>query len=90
MKNKNLFGRILHGCAEVSQLIVRESDEPLSLQEQIFAQTHFLFCKCCRNFSKESRAIDVSLETYFKNKPTMRLSESFKQELQKTIDTPAQ
>ncbi len=89
MQAKNIFGRILHGCSEVSVLIVRSSSEPLTPQEQMLMKSHFLFCKCCKNFANQSLVIDESLHTYFKNlqqTPKMSLSDSFKREMEARIE----
>ena len=85
---KNIFNKILHGCEDVSQLIVRSSDEPLTLSEKTLMRTHFIFCKCCKNFSKESASIDKALSAYFKsmqNEPPAHLSDERKAEMEKML-----
>lgn len=85
---KNIFTKILHGCEDVSQLIVRSSDEPLSLPEKALMHSHFLFCKCCKNFSKESEAIDKALATYFKTmykEPLAQMSDERKAEIEEML-----
>jgi hypothetical protein len=82
---KTIFGKILHGCEDVSMLIVRSSDIPLSVSEKILVQSHLLFCKCCKNFIKESEAIDKSLAIYFENMnklPQKQLSEEKKRSIE--------
>jgi hypothetical protein len=85
---KNIFGTILHGCEDVSQLVVRSSDEPLTLSEKTLMHTHFLFCKCCKNFSKESASIDKALSAYFNSmqkEPPARLSDERKVEMEEIL-----
>jgi hypothetical protein len=85
---KTFFGKILHGCEDVSMLAVRASDVPLSLPEKALVQSHLLFCKCCKNFIKESAAIDKSLAVYFKNMqaaPQHQLSEEKKHEIEEML-----
>ena len=85
---KTILGKILHGCEDVSMLVVRSADAPLSLSQSLLVQSHFLFCKCCKNFSKESAAIDKSLAVYFKNmqaEPQHRLSEEKKREIEAVL-----
>lgn len=85
---KTLLGKIVHGCQDVSMLIVRSADTPLSLSERALIQSHLLFCKCCKNFVKESAAIDKSLAAYFKNMqiiPQHRLSDEKKQEIEELL-----
>jgi hypothetical protein len=85
---KTFFGKILHGCEDVSMLAVRASDVPLSLSENALVQSHLLFCKCCKNFMKESAAIDKSLSAYFENMrvaPQEKLSENKKRALEEML-----
>jgi hypothetical protein len=85
---KTILGKILHGCQDVSMLIVRSSDTELSLSEKVLLHSHLLFCKCCKNFIKESTAIDKSLEVYFKEMetaPRHTLSDDFKFALAKKL-----
>lgn len=82
---KTFLGKIMHGCEDVSMLIVRSSDAPLSLPEKALVQSHLLFCKCCKNFIKESAAIDKSLAAYFKSMqivPQHQLSDEKKKEIE--------
>jgi predicted anti-sigma-YlaC factor YlaD len=82
---KTFLGKIVHGCEDVSMLIVRSSDEVLSLPEKALVQSHLLFCKCCKNFIKESAAIDKSLAAYFQNMQTLpqhKLSDEKKREME--------
>ncbi len=85
---KTFFGKILHGCEDVSMLIVRSSADNLTLQEKALIRSHLLFCRCCKNFIKESAAIDKSLTTYFKEQetaPAHSLSEDFKRALEEKL-----
>ena len=85
---KNIFTKILHGCEDVSQLIVRSADEPLSFSEKTLMQSHFLFCKCCKNFNRESAAIDKALASYFKTlqkEPPVRMSDERKAEIEEML-----
>lgn len=80
--------RILNNCSETSLLALRSKEEKLPFSEKFVTRFHIVFCKCCRNFEKQSNIIDHSLKEYFKqldgdNK--IKASEDFKAKLKEKL-----
>lgn len=75
------FNRILNNCVETSTLALKDKEEKITLKQKIEMKFHIFFCKCCRNFTKQSSQIDESMKAYFKgmdNKPPVQASVDFK------------
>ena len=53
--------KLFHNCKEATLLISKREEEKLSLFEKVFLQVHILYCKFCRNFSKQSILLKQSL-----------------------------
>ena len=76
------FNRILNNCSEASLLALKSKEEKLPLGQKLEMRFHIYFCKCCKNFEKQSNLIDKSLKAYFKeNKEQPKASEDFKNKL---------
>ncbi len=75
------FKRILHNCVEASTLALKNEEEKLTFRQKFEMKFHILFCKCCKNFAKQSPMIDESMRAYFKdisNNPPVKVSDDFK------------
>jgi hypothetical protein len=82
------FKRILNNCSETSLLALKSKEEQLSFRQKFEVRFHIYFCKCCKNFEKQSSLIDESLKTYFKdleNKGDIKAPEHFKNKLKELI-----
>jgi len=44
-------------CNEISKLISRSMDERLPWRQRLAIHVHLLYCKWCRRFSKQTKAI---------------------------------
>ncbi len=75
------FKRILNNCVEASLLSLKNEEEKITFKQKMEMKFHILFCKCCKNFTKQSPMIDESMKAYFKdieNNPPVKASDDFK------------
>lgn len=73
--------RILNNCDKASLLALKSKEEKITLQQRVEMNFHIFFCRCCKNFTKQSSKIDVSLNEHFKEldiKPPLKASDDFK------------
>ncbi len=80
--------RILNNCVEASLLSLKNKEEKITLKQKFEMEFHILFCKCCKNFVKQSPMIDKSLKAYFKdidNNPPLKASDSFKEKIREKL-----
>jgi hypothetical protein len=78
------FKRILNNCVEASLLSLKDKEEKITFKEKFEMKFHIFFCKCCKNFIKQSPMIDESMKAYLKDiyiKPPVKASEEFKARL---------
>jgi hypothetical protein len=82
------FKRILNNCNEASLLALKSKEEELTLKQKFETRFHIVFCKCCKNFERQSTIIDYSLKAYFKSPEAQeqtKASESFKNKLKEKL-----
>ncbi len=82
------FKRILNNCVEASLLSLKNKEEKITFKQKFEMKFHILFCKCCKNFTKQSPMIDESLNAYFKDidtKPSVKASDVFKAKLKEQM-----
>lgn len=82
------FNKLLHDCEEASILSLKNKEEGITLKQQFEVKFHMLFCKCCKNFTKQSVIIDESIKAFFKgmeSNPPMKASDSFKARIEKLL-----
>jgi hypothetical protein len=80
------FNRILNNCAEASLLALKNEEEKITLKQKFEMKFHIFFCKCCKNFAKQSPMIDESLKKYFgSDQPLEKASEDFKSKLKEQL-----
>ncbi|MFN0080924.1 MAG: hypothetical protein ACKVOM_00260, partial [Ferruginibacter sp.] len=80
------FKRILNNCVEASLLALREKEEKITLKQKFEMKFHIFFCKCCKNFAKQSSQMDQYLKAYFEgmnNKHLVQASADFKARMKK-------
>jgi len=81
--------RIFNNCNEVSERSLKGQEESIGLKVRIEMFIHISFCKCCKNFVKQSHKMDTALEewaTQFNEKgPESQTSEDFKSKLKDKI-----
>ncbi len=73
---------------EASLLSLKNEEEKITFKQKFEMKFHILFCKCCKNFTKQSPMIDESLKAYFKdfdNKPALKASDDFKARMKEQI-----
>jgi hypothetical protein len=76
------FNRILNNCAEASLLALKNEEEKITLKQKFEMKFHILFCKCCKNFVKQSPLIDKSMKAYFDStQPPQKASQDFKSKM---------
>lgn len=63
------FNNYLHNCEETSLNIVKSGEISLSFSTRLKMKVHLVFCKCCRNFSKQTKIIDKALQFHFHSEP---------------------
>lgn len=56
--------KILNNCAEVSYHSLQKNEVQFSLRQRLEMKIHITFCKCCRNFIKQSNILDRKLKLY--------------------------
>ncbi|WP_027381364.1 hypothetical protein [Chryseobacterium daeguense] len=61
------FNELLHNCEETSLNIVKSEETSLSPSAWLKMQFHIAFCKCCRNFKKQTKIVDKVLYNHFNN-----------------------
>lgn len=86
----NYFHKILNNCNEVVSLSLKKEEHRLENIKDCELFIHILFCKCCKNFVKQSKKIDSALAAYFKNlekTPPHKASEEFKNKLKTLLNT---
>ncbi|HMG83537.1 MAG TPA: hypothetical protein VK559_10925 [Ferruginibacter sp.] len=81
------LNRILNNCSEASLLALKSKEETLSFKQKFETRFHIYFCKCCKNFEKQSGKIDTSLKAFFKDieNKDVKASESFKNKMKELI-----
>ena len=82
------FKRILNNCDEVSLLALKSKEENIPTKQRLEMQFHIFFCRCCKNFIKQSSLIDVSLKEYFKElykNPLVKASDDFKSRMKEQL-----
>jgi hypothetical protein len=61
----NFFNKLLNNCEETSISIVKSEETSLSFSAWLKMKFHIMFCKCCQNFGKQTKAIDEALYHHF-------------------------
>lgn len=82
------LNKILHNCAEASLLSLKSKEESITLKQRFEMKFHIFFCKCCKNFTKQSVIIDDSIKVFFENmekNPPLKASDSFKAKMDKLL-----
>lgn len=80
------LNKILNNCKEASLLALKNKEEKLSLQQQFEMRFHIYFCKCCKNFEKQSLQIDKSMRAFFEtNNPPIKASDEFKSKMKEKL-----
>ncbi len=80
------LNRILNNCVEASLLALKNEDEKITPRQKFEMKFHIFFCKCCKNFIKQSPMIDKSLKKYFdSNKPLEKATEDFKAKMKEQL-----
>ena len=75
------FKRILNNCVEASLLSLKSKEEKITLKQKFEMKFHVFFCRCCKNFTKQSVQIDESMKAYIEemdSKPPVKASDVFK------------
>lgn len=61
----NFLNNYLHNCEETSLNIVKSEEISLSFSTRLKMKFHLVFCKCCRNFQKQTKIMDKVLHFHF-------------------------
>ena len=51
-------------CNDISKLISRSLDERLTWRQRLAVRTHLLYCKWCRRFSAQTKAMRAATAQY--------------------------
>lgn len=85
---KTYLNKILNNCDEVSLRALKSEEREIPMKELFEMRLHIMFCKCCKNFIKQSNIIDKQLKLY-KDKiyvnPPFVASDALKEKLNKII-----
>ena len=68
-------------CKKASGLIEKQSTEKLSIKEGFHLNLHTLFCKTCKAYKRQSKALDTTLSNWVKSKKeksVLKLSKEIK------------
>jgi hypothetical protein len=82
------FKRILNNCVEASLLSLKNKEEKITFKQKFEMKFHIMFCKCCKNFVKQSPMIDESMKAYFENmenQPPVKASEDLKTRIKEQL-----
>lgn len=79
-----LLNNLLHNCEETSLSIIKSEESSLAFSEWLKMRIHIAFCKCCRNFGKQTKVIDRALQHHF-HSPISDQSTKASQELKDRI-----
>ena len=85
---KGLMNIVMLSCKRSSGLIEKKSTGKLSFQEGIQLKVHTFFCKTCTTYQKQSKAIDLTIFNWVKNKDNnaeVKLSDKIKGNILKEI-----
>jgi hypothetical protein len=84
------INNLLHNCEETSLNIVKSEETSLSASAWLKMKFHIAFCKCCRNFGKQTKAMDKALQHHYhkdvsvqETKAPRELKDRIKENLQK-------
>ncbi|WP_228458719.1 hypothetical protein [Chryseobacterium aureum] len=58
---------LLHNCEETSFNIIKSEETSLTFSKWLKMKFHIAFCKCCRNFGKQTKVIDKALQHHFRS-----------------------
>jgi len=84
------INNLLHNCEDTSLNIIKSEETSLPVSVWLKMKFHIAFCKCCRNFNKQTKAIDRVLQHHFhenfpdqETKASDALKKRIKENLQK-------
>jgi len=63
----DFFKNLLHNCEETSLNIIKSEETSLSFSAWLKMKIHIVFCNCCKNFGKQTKAIDKALYHHLNN-----------------------
>lgn len=75
-------------CSEITLLLSRQMEEPLSLRERARASLHLLICKYCARFKAQLASMRILYRT--RTKTENRLSPSARERIQSAIRARSQ
>ena len=59
------LNNLLHNCEETSLNIVKSEETSLTFYAWLKMKFHITFCKCCRNFGKQTKNMDKAIHNHF-------------------------
>ena len=62
-------------CRKATSLIIRKSEERLSLSQHLQLFLHLRACEACRAFEKQSETIDKIVKRHQRTEPSLTTSE---------------
>ncbi|MBK8567250.1 MAG: hypothetical protein IPN76_28990 [Saprospiraceae bacterium] len=80
--------KILNNCEAVSLMALQSAEQPLSFRKRLEMNIHLYYCRCCSNFVKQSKLMDISLKNYLENlekKPPFTASDDFKEKMKEQL-----
>ena len=51
-------------CKDISVLISRQQDQPLTMGEKFWLRLHLYICNGCRNFAKNMQVMRAAMQRY--------------------------
>ena len=88
-----LFRKIVFNCEQATFLMVKKTEQKLSVKERLKLFYHLLFCDPCKRFKLQTQIIDKSLHDcheHLSHHPSEMLSTESKEKIQRTIDSISQ
>lgn len=84
---KNLLLSPTDCCESTTRLIEKRAMKPLTFSERYKIKKHFLVCKACKAYEKQSHLIDVAIAKWFEKNQNQKLSDEVKASIIKKLTT---
>jgi hypothetical protein len=85
---KNILLSQIDCCESTTRLIEKRAMKPLTFSERYKIRKHFVVCKACKAYEKQSHLIDVAIAKWFDNNQDQKLSAEVKAAIIKKVTAP--
>lgn len=74
-------------CEKVTYLMEKDQLSRLSFIERVKVRWHKVLCGCCRNYEKDSHALNRIMQRLHSEQPSRIMSDSDKSRIKQKLDT---